>query len=134
MSKLIGDIGELEFIIRAKKLGYTALLPYSAACVYDIAIDNGDKIIKIQVKTINALSLRRGERVKDCYKTVIGKGRDAKSFYGEKDVDFFAIYIMKINKFFILPFAIIESKTSRFYPEKKDHKFSKYLEKWDLLK
>ena len=53
MSKLIGDIGELEFIIRAKKLGYTALLPYSATCVYDIAIDNGDKIIKIQVKTIN---------------------------------------------------------------------------------
>jgi len=134
MSKHIGDIGELEFILGCKKRGYIALLPYSSICPYDVAIDNSVQTLKIQVKTCNSLLLKRGVEQPNRYKATIAKGNNSKTLYTPSEVNFFAIYIMPEHLFYIIPQHEITAISNRFYTDKKDHKFSKYLEAWDLLK
>ena len=134
MSKMIGDVGELTFMLKAKKLGLTVLTPFSAINSYDVAIDNGRNILKIQVKTVNTLCIRHGKRTPGIFSAILARGSQQKTQYTSNDVDYFAIYIMPMNQFFIIPFNAITTKTIKLHPLKIDHKFSKYQENWDLLK
>ena len=134
MSKHIGDIGELEFILGSKKRGHTVLLPYSSICPYDIMIDTGDRLLKIQVKTCNVNHTKRGEPLAHTYKATMAKGNRSKIHYAAEEVDFFAVYILPEHIFYIVPFHEITAISNRFYPNKESHKFSKYRENWDQLK
>jgi hypothetical protein len=134
MSKQIGDVGELSFMLKAKTIGLTVLTPFSSINSYDVAIDNGRNILKIQVKTVNALTIRHGKRTPGVYSAILARGSDQKTQYNSNDVDYFAIFIMPLNEFFIIPFNAITTKTIKLHPFKKDHKFSKYQENWNLLK
>ena len=135
MSKNVGDIGELAFSLRAKQKGFEVLKPYSSISVYDLLIENKRKFLKIQVKTVNSLATdHNGNRKEGVYKVGLSKGTKNRKTYTKKDVDFFAVYIMPLDLFYIIPHRIIKSKAPNFYPNKKSHKFSKYLENWELLK
>ncbi len=130
MSKNMGDIGEIAFTLRAKQCGLTVLKPYSSITPYDLIIDNGKKLLKIQVKTTNT-NVKRNE---NAFKTVIGRGRSSKTRNEKKDVDFFAIYIAKRNCFYIAPFSSVKALSLNVYPDDNSHRFNKYLENWGLLK
>ena len=127
MSKAIGDLGEINFILKSKKLGLTVLTPYSSACVYDIALDNGKDIIKVQVKTCNTTDSR------GAYQITLCRGRRFKRSYDKYEIDYIAVYIMPLDKFFIIPVDDIIVKSIRFYPSKKSCRLSKYLERWDYF-
>lgn len=131
MSKELGDIAELSFMHRAKIAGFTLLTPYSSDCAYDLAVEYNGKISKIQIKCTN---VTHQNTVGKFYRIVCSKGSDSKKFYTSKEVDYFAFYIMPIQQFYIIPFKEINSKNIKLYPDKKDHKYSKYLENFALLK
>jgi len=126
----MGDIAEIAFMLRAKQNGLTVLQPYSAITPYDLIIDNGKKLIKIQVKSTNT----NVKKNPNGYKAIIGRGKSSKTKYQKKDVDFFAIYIVRTNSFYIIPFNAVKTVTLNLYIDKGNHKFSKYLENWNLLK
>ena len=127
MSKDQGDLGELAFTIKAKELGYNVSKPYSSITPYDLILDNGYQLLKIQVKST------RNEIRPSAYKAAIGKGRYAKKPYQIADVDYFAIYILPISIWYIIPRLEMYNTTVNLYPEKRDHKYSKYLEAWHLI-
>jgi len=129
VSKDIGDIGEIEFLLKAKKLGFYVLKPYSSILKYDFVLDNHQKMLKIQVKTTTKKTLDR-----DRYKIIVSHGRNEKKAYSSEDVDFFIVYIQPENLFYIFPFSFIKTKTLNIYPYQKDHISNNYLERWDLLK
>jgi len=129
VSKDIGDIGEIEFLLKAKKLGFYVLKPYSSILKYDFVLDNHQKMLKIQVKTTTKKTLDR-----DRYKIIVSHGRKEKKAYSSEDVDFFIVYIQPENLFYIFPFSFIKTKTLNIYPYQKDHISNNYLERWDLLK
>lgn len=129
--KSVGDIGELKFILRAKKSGLTVSTPYSSISPYDSITEFNGKLNKIQVKT-TATKVKSGDNL--CYKLSCGKGTTGKKKYTSREVDYFAFFITEIDLFYIVPLKEITSITIRIYPNKKDHKFNKYLEAFDLLK
>lgn len=131
MSKELGDIAELCFMSRAKIAGFTLLTPYSSNCAYDLALEYNGKINKIQIKCTN---VTHENTVGKYYRIICSKGRDSKKDYTSKEVDFFAFYIMPTQQFYIIPFKDIKSKNIKLYPDKKDHKYSKYLENFSILK
>lgn len=133
MSKEQGDISELEFILRVKKLGLNVLMPYSSITKYDLIVDNGKKSIKVQVKSTSKEDFQRGKLRKRTYRVATSNGRHSKNKYQEGDFDICAVHIIPENLFYLLPYHAISSKTSLFYPEKKEHKFSQYKENWELL-
>lgn len=133
MSKEQGDIGELEFILAAKKRGLSVLMPYSSICKYDLAVDNGSTLIRIQVKTVAAFDTKRGKRMPDTYRVSTGTGKSSKHIYDENDFDYFAALIIPLNTFYIIPIKEICSKTTRLYPENPEHRLHKYKDNWQQL-
>ena len=128
MSKEVGDIGEISFLLKAKKIGFCVLTPYSSISKYDFVIDNFKELIKIQVKSTSKLDSRSR------YKVALSHGRNCKSSYSANQVDYFAIYIQPEDLFYIIPHSAVKTKTLILYPYKKDHVLNNYLERWDLLK
>jgi len=51
-------------------------------------------------------------------------------------VDFFAIYLIPIDAWYIIPFALIgrTNCTLHFTPDSKRHKYASYREAWHLLR
>jgi hypothetical protein len=127
MSRDQGDLGELEFTLQAKKRGYNVSKPYSAITVYDLILDNGYNLFKIQIKTTKN-TYRSG------YKAVVSRGSSHKKIYSIVDVDYFAIYIIPKEIFYIMPAHVIQVTTLNLYPDKPDHYLDKYREAWHLLK
>jgi len=46
-----GDLGEARAVYEYTKLGYTVLKPLSEGNKYDLVVDNGTNLLKVQVKT-----------------------------------------------------------------------------------
>jgi hypothetical protein len=50
-------------------------------------------------------------------------------------VDFFAIYLVPMNVWYILPFEALAGTVSlQFAPEREGHKYKSYMEAWHLLR
>jgi len=126
MSKNQGDIGELAFTLKAKSLGFNVAKPYSSITPYDLILDNGFELLKIQVKTTTS-------RVRDGYKIATGRGRHSKESYSITDVDYFALYIIELEIFYIIPSHQIEVTTLNLYPHNTEHHLEIYRNAWDLL-
>ena len=50
-AKAQGDVGEARAIYEFTKLGYQVSVPLAAHCPYDLIIDDGEKLQRVQVKT-----------------------------------------------------------------------------------
>jgi hypothetical protein len=134
MSKAQGDIAEITFLLKAKKLGLTCLTPYSAITPYDIVVDTGSRLIKVQVKSSNTNMTRNGRRYDYKYKVGLGKGKHSKTRYNQNEVDIFAVYIIPEDTFYIIPFGAVRTINIYIHTDKNDHTFSKYRENFDLIK
>lgn len=55
-SKKLGDVGMGQAVAHFTKLGYTVLLPISDSEDYDMVVDMGGSLKKVQVKTGNSFS------------------------------------------------------------------------------
>lgn len=128
MSKNQGDIGELAFTLKAKNLGFNVAKPYSAITPYDLILDNGVELLKIQVKTTTSKTKHNG------YKVATGRGRHSKEAYSITDVDYFALYIIGLDIFYIVPAHQITTTTLNLYPGNKSHRLDTYRNAWHLLK
>lgn len=128
MSILKGDIGELGFMLQAKLNGLKVLTPTTSNSVYDAVIHNGNKFLKVQIKSTSNLVEKN-----NCYKFNVGRGVSSKYKYNSSDIDYFALYIIPLEIFYIIPIEEMSVKTLRVYPNKK-HKYNKYINAWGLLK
>ena len=128
MSTLKGDIGELSFMLQAKLNGLKVLTPISASSVYDVVIHNQKEFIRVQIKSTSDL-----EKRSNCYKFNICRGKASNLKYESFDIDYFALYIIALEIFYIIPIDELKVKTVRVYPSKK-HKYNKYINAWGLLK
>ena len=46
-----GDIGEARAIYEFTKMGYMVSIPTSVHCKYDLVVDDGERLLRVQVKT-----------------------------------------------------------------------------------
>lgn len=128
MSILKGDIGELSFMLQAKLNGLKVLSPTTSSSVYDAVIHSDKGFLKVQIKsTTNFVDNEK------CYKFNTGRGISSRYKYQSFDIDYFALYIIPLEIFYIIPFNELTVKTVRVYPNKK-HKYNKYINAWGLLK
>jgi hypothetical protein len=86
------------------------------------------RILRVQVKS--TVYKRRGEGYS---LNVMGAHRER---YPSGVVDFFAIYLVPIDTWYIIPYALIGGTncTLHFTPGSKRHKYARYREAWHLLR
>ena len=142
-----GEWAELYFMMMAAGLGMKVSKPFGDSGRYDVGVEahiresntresyirecdrnaNQGRVLRVQVKS--TIYKRRGEGYS---LNVMGPQRKK---YQPGTVDFFAILLIPIDDWYIIPFEVIGRKNSslHFTPASKRQKYGTYREAWHLL-
>jgi len=99
-----GEWTELNFMSRVTERGFNVSKPWGDSCRYDVAVERGGKFLRVQVKSTIA-------RQDGGYIVTIKSGYH---YYTSHQVDFFAIYVIREDVWYILPAKIITILRSNF--------------------
>lgn len=120
-----GDTTELRFMLLNQELGYTISKPFGDNAKYDLIVDTGIELQRIQVKSTRRKETSSGM---DCYNCLVCSGADSKQQYSTKDIDYVAIYVIPENAWYKIPVKDIKGKTVKLYPHRKSQRdtYEKY--------
>jgi PD-(D/E)XK nuclease superfamily protein len=120
-----GEWAQLLFMARAAEMGLAVSQPYGDSSSYDVGIEHGGRLLRVQVKSTTYCR----SRSYTC--NVVGPKHQR---YPAGCVDFFAIYLVPIDLWYIIPFEATGSTSLQFTPEMKGQKYQRYMEAWHLLR
>lgn len=125
MNRRSGEEAEISFILQAVKKGLKISRPMMTER-YDLIVDNGKKLLRIQVKSTEKLKVTRPQ-----YEVPL---RASGKKYKENEVDFFAIFIRPTNTWYLLPFENFKNiKSMYFNIHGHSQKYSSYKDAWHIL-
>ncbi len=133
----MGELAELAFMYRAASYGIGVAKPYGDSYPYDILVQHGRRLLRIQVKS--CFSPERPHRSGFPIIVACHWGR-GKLGYSNEEIDFIAAFIARYDAWYVIPVdALGKSKNIRLYPSAKKLKrpggnYERYREAWDLLK
>lgn len=123
-----GELAVLKVIERALELGYQVSKPIFEQSRYDLVLDNGKQLYRVQVKfTDTTPSASSGAVVVPLTKTT--KNSKVKRLYNAEEIDVVIAYIPRINGLCWFPPNVFEGKTCisvRFEPTKNGQKANLY--------
>jgi hypothetical protein len=120
-----GEWAELCFMARASDRGLNVFRPHGDSASYDVAVEQNGRFLRIQVKSTTFC------RMGSYTSNIVGPKHER---YARGKVDFFAVYLVPIDVWYIIPFDVVEGNLSLNLTPRKGHKFSQYMEGWNLLR
>ena len=121
-----GEWAELCFMARAAERGFSVSRPHGDSNSYDVGLEQNGRFLRVQVKSTTFR--RKGSYT--C--NLIGPKRTR---YAQGRLDFFAVYLVPIDLWYIIPFEVVERNLSvNLTPYLNGHKNSQYIEAWHLLR
>jgi PD-(D/E)XK nuclease superfamily protein len=128
---LRGEWTEARFMIRACEHGFNVSRPWGGSSRYDFALELNGQFLRVQVKST---TWKRNGTGYVCTLSSDGCKR-----YTEKEIDFFAIYVIPEDAWYIIPASVgIRLRSGLLlYPHctnQRKHKYECYFEAWHLLK
>lgn len=121
----IGDVAESDFTARCVRMGYIVCEPRNSNTVYDLILDSGTRLYKVQIKCTSKITTDSRYRIN------LQKGRTTKTTYSSDDVDLFAIYVMQDDDWYLIPFSAVEGRHN--LRPRRNGKWEMYREKFSLL-
>jgi len=128
-----GEWVELQFMARAVRLGFKVSKPWGDSSAYDVGIECGERILRVQVKSTDC-------RTEYGYLCQFKPNAHTKP-YTLKQIDFFAAYVIPEDVWYLIPAKILvglEGKKALTLlpenpktPERYAHEC--YREAWKLL-
>jgi len=109
---------------RAVERGLAVSRPHGDSQSYDVGVENNGRYSRVQVKSTTFC--RKGSYT--C--NVIGAGRKR---YPAGKVDFFAVYLVPIDLWYVIPFEVAAENWSLNLTPQKGRKFGQYMEAWGLM-
>lgn len=134
-TKLKADIAESAVTTQLLKRGFRVLRPVGDRLPYDLAIDNGEKLIRIQVKSAWG---HKGVYNVDTRWTKTNRRKMLRTRYAANDFDFAILYVDDADVFYIMPQKVFDQyKSGIRLVEKKtrqrEPKAHPYKNAWELL-
>jgi hypothetical protein len=100
------------FLLRATQRGWIVSQPFAEKQCYDFIIDNGRDRLRVQVKSTEVpCSPFR-------YHINLGRGSASRSPYKKSEIDFFAIYVIPDDSWFILSVEAAAGRVALSVPMK----------------
>jgi hypothetical protein len=126
-SKLRGELAELRFMTRATELGFCVTKPWGDSRRYDFAVETSGRFLRVQVKST------RMQSGKHYFARLV---RSRQRPYEIGDLDFFAIYIVPHDIWYIVPIEMTCGVTNgiSLSPHNTLSKHAAYKEAWHLLR
>jgi hypothetical protein len=113
-SKTKGDLAELKAATAFAELGYFVSIPLTDNAPYDLIVDTGEKLIKVQVKS---RSIRKSVVMIENFTSSTNYSRA----YEKGDFDLLVVYCIDNGRMAFLPWSEVEGgivTTLRFDPPK----------------
>ncbi|MBI4353400.1 MAG: endonuclease [Candidatus Omnitrophica bacterium] len=135
-TKLKSDIAESAVTTRLLKEGFKVLKPVGDRLPYDLAIDQGGRILRIQIKSAWG---RDGIYNVDSRRTKTNRRQMLRSRYKKGDFDFAILYIEDLDVFYVMPQDVFDFYRSGIrlvekVTRQRQPKSFRYREAWALLK
>jgi hypothetical protein len=123
-----GEWAELYFMMLVVGLGMKVLRLFGDSGRYDVGVENGARVVRVQVKSTIYTRRNGGFSL-----NVMGPQRKK---YEPGTVDFFAILLIPIDEWYIIPYEVIgrTNLSIHFTPESVRQKYGEYREAWHLLR
>jgi hypothetical protein len=129
-----GIEAQLKAEQRANELGYVISKPTTDCCRYDMIIDDGNRLLRIQVKYCSHVqNASKGSVTVNLRKySVNGKCRE---YYTEQEIDALIVYVHPVNKLCYFPSSVINGKKSLTirYEKPLNNQKTKMLYLYDYL-
>ena len=121
-----GDLIEIQCLAKLTEMGFLCLTPYSGASKYDLAVDTGNEILRIQCKSSYPPKKDDGTRdleafCIDCTCSTVNTKVIKRHNYTNNQIDYFATYY-KGHMYLIPVDECSTSKTLRFSPPNNGQK------------
>src|SRR4029077_8921342 len=125
--KLRGEWVEILFMARAAEHGLRVIKPWGDSSRYDFVVETGGRFLRVQVKST---SFRKSKFY------VCSMVRFGQKCYTSDEVDFFALYVIPVDTWYIVPFraAPKRTKTISLSPHNSLSKHACFREAWNLLR
>jgi hypothetical protein len=125
-NKLRGEWAEARFLACAAQHGFNVSKPWGECLRYDFAVELNGHFLRVQVKS----TICRNDRYYICSFRTVSRP------YTEDEVDFFVVYVIPEDLWYILPAAdVIRIKGNLLLaPHRNHHKYERYREAWELLR
>jgi hypothetical protein len=121
-TKAIGNVNELKCLTRFISMGFDCSIPYGDASKYDFIVDVNGKLLRIQCKSSNYVTLKNGEKSLDafyfsCVSSTTNTEKTVRHRYTEENIDYFCTSFL--GKVYMIPVRECStSKTLRLSPPK----------------
>ena len=123
-----GEQAEVAFLWKATRRGFSIAKPYGDSDPYDFILDNGRRLLRVQVKTS---AYRNGSKY-----SVSLRWSSPTHCYPKCKVDFFLIWIEPCDAWYVVPADAVSGRQRIVvYPQVEDScgRFEHYREAWHLL-
>lgn len=132
--RLQGELAEAYFLLRGTIEGFGILRPWGEGRRYDLGLDNGRRIWRVQVKSAGLLvdSDHHNYHVR----TTTGSGKKVRR-YSTSDIDFLAAFVAPLNVWYIIPAKHVARVSGiALFPHihHSNGQFEKFRERWDLMR
>lgn len=127
-----GEWVELLFMATLARLGSKVARPHGDSARYDVIVEGGGKLYRVQVKSTTFKRKECWECL--CFWSRVSERREAKQ-YSTEQIDFIAAYVVPEDAWFIIPVSELRTKTL-YLPTRERaarSKYGRFLEAWHLL-
>ncbi len=136
-TKLKADIAESAVITQLLRRGFKVLRPVGDRLPYDLALDLGARLCRIQVKAA-WFDRSKGLHAVDSRRTKTNRRVMRRERYDEGDFDFAILCLDDQSVFYVMPVTVFNSYSSTISLIESDKRQRKprsaeYRERWDLL-
>jgi hypothetical protein len=122
-----GEIGEAAFLKKAASMGFGVSKPWGDSDRYDLVVDVGGRMLRVQVKSAHCVSASPGGgyNIRACPHNHVS--------YRDDEIDILVAYIVPEDVWYVFPasaFSTMKSLRLWPHPGKKTSKFEQYREAW----
>lgn len=121
-----GDLAEIAFIYEATQRDLLVLEPRGDNTPYDVAVDNGKQILKVQIR--GAWKTAKGRNY-----YFIGTNHGSGVYYNVEHFDVFAVTIRPEHVWYLIPSDVALEKTCLLFYADNSGRFEKYLDNWKIF-
>ena len=124
-----GEMAEAAFLTKAAELGLRVAKPWGESSRYDLIVDNGKKLLRVQVKSAHRAGEYGGY-------TFHAHGNTARA-YRPSEIDLLAAYVVPAEAWYLFPVEEFRKyKSMKLFPasRRRRSKFEKFREAWWMVR
>jgi len=124
-----GEMAEGAFLAKAAGMGYGVAKPWGESSRYDLIVDIGEKLVRVQVKSAHRAGDYGGY-------TFHAHGNSSR-VYRASEIDVLVAYVVPEDIWYVFPVTEFRKyKSMKLFPRsrRRGSKFEKYREAWWMLK